>query len=116
MAAKVFFDPVCSSFTVLLRWETSKISTTESVREALEWCCVVFCRLSSETSQIFQLAPRAKYDFQSNFSSDFANVRESDIPEDQLKLLLSLLVAERAGRLGRLRAEAAEDFVDDFAG
>ena len=63
--------------------------------------CVVFYRLSSETLLLFQLAPMAKYDFQIhcyyNFSSDFANVRASKIPQDQLKLLLSLLVAKRGG-------------------
>ena len=74
-----------------LRWETSKISTTEteSVREAGEWYRVVFYRLRTETSLIFQSAPRANYGFQiycyCNFSSDFANVRESKILQDQLK-------------------------------
>ena len=76
--------------------------TTERVREAGEWYCVVFYRLSSETSLIFQLAPREKYGFQVHcyckFSSDFANVRTSKIPQDQLKLLLSFVVAERGGR------------------
>ena len=107
MAALVFFDPACSSFAVPLRWETSKIMTTGRVREAGEWYCVVFYRLSSETSLIFQLASRAKHDFQihcyCNFSSGFANVTESKIPEDQWKLLLSVLVAERGGRWDRLR-------------
>ena len=62
-----------------LRWETSKISTTEIVREAGDWYCVVFYRLSLETSLIFQLAPRENYGLEilcyCNFSSDFANVR-----------------------------------------
>ena len=47
------------------------------------------------------------------FSSDFANVRASKIPQDQLKVLMSLLVAKRGGRWGRPRAEAAEDIFDD---
>ena len=47
------------------------------------------------------------------FSSDFANVRASKIPQDQLKVLMSLLVAKRGGRWGRPRAEAAEDVFDD---
>ena len=47
------------------------------------------------------------------FSLYFANVRASKIPQDQLKVLLSLLLAKRGGRWGRLRAKAAEDFVDD---
>ena len=47
------------------------------------------------------------------FSSYFANVRASKIPQDHLKVLLSLLLAKRGGRWGRLRAKAAEDFVDD---
>ena len=51
------------------------------------------------------------------FSSYFANVRASKIPQDQLKVLLSLLLAKRGGRWGRLRAKAAElDFVDDSPG
>ena len=61
--------------------------------------CVAFYRLSSEISLIFQLAPRSKYGFQIhcffNFSLDFANVRASKIPQDQLKVLLSLLVAKQ---------------------
>ena len=32
------------------------------------------------------------------FSSYFANVRASKIPQDQLKVLLSLLLAKRGGR------------------
>ena len=78
--------------------------------------CVVFYRLSSQASLIFQLASWSKHGFQihcyCNFSSYFTNVRASKIPQHQLKLLLSLLVAKRGGRWGRLRANAAEDFVD----
>ena len=62
---------------------------------------IVLCRFlfNSETSQLFQLAPKAKCSFQihchdCNFFSDFANVRASKIPKDQLKLLLILLVAK----------------------
>ena len=47
------------------------------------------------------------------FSSYFVNVRASKIPQDQLKILLSLLLAKRGSRWGRLRAKAAEDFVDN---
>ena len=85
VAAKVFFDPACSSVTVLLRSETSKISTTESVREAGEWYWVAFYCLNSETSEslILQLVPRAKYGFwihfYCNLSSEFCNVRASKI-------------------------------------
>ena len=97
MAAKVLFDLACSSFTVPLRWETSKIMTTGRVREAGEWCCVN--RLSSETSLIFQLAPRVKYGIQIQTSIE--------------------INAEFLG--GRTRVpvwptegfEAAEDFVDE---
>ena len=65
MEAKVFFDQASSSFSVLLMWETSKISTTENLREANEWYCVGFYGLSSETSLIFKLAPRENTAFKS---------------------------------------------------
>ena len=42
MAAKVFFDPARVRVTVLLRCETTKISTTEILREAGVWHCVIF--------------------------------------------------------------------------
>ena len=41
---------------------------------------------------------RLSNDCYCNFGSDFAHVRASKIPLDQLKLLLNLLVAERGGR------------------
>ena len=84
-----------------LTWETSKILTTESVQEAGDWHCVVFYRLSSETSLIFQSTSRANYGFQihryCNFSADFALARESKILQELLKLLLGLFAAERGG-------------------
>ena len=73
------------------------IWATKSVREAREWYCVGFYRLRSETSLIFQLAPRAKFGL-CNFSSDFANVRASTIPQGQLKLVVKSLLAEQRGR------------------
>ena len=95
---------------------------TESVREAGEWYYVIFYCLSSETSEslIFQTAPKEKYTYgfqihcYCNFSSYVANVKASKIPQDQLKLPLTLLVAEQGGQWGWLRAEVAEDFVDDL--
>ena len=68
-----------------LRWETSTISTSERVREAGEWYCVVFYPLSSETLLIFQLALKTKYAYgfqihcYCNLFSDFADVKASKI-------------------------------------
>ena len=80
--------------------------------------CVVLYRLSSETSIIFHLAPRSKYGFQihcyCNFSSDFADVRATKIPQDQLKLLLSLLVAKRGGPMRSTESGSSRRFCSDF--
>ena len=66
LAAKVFFDLACSRFTVLLSRKHPRFQQLK-VLEKLENedCDVFYCLMSSETSLIFQLAPRSNMAFKS---------------------------------------------------
>ena len=104
VAAKVFFNPLLEPYSA---FKVENIQDFDNGKCSRGWRMVLCRFLPPEFGNftnfpVAELAPRAKLGLQihcyCNLSSDFANVRASKIPQDQSKLVLNLLVAERGGR------------------